>query len=71
MLIDVKGWRAIGNKLSQQKIQKVKLLAHKAENDLEKKIEGGKANAAFEVGSTISLDVKKADPDKKDQLGLF
>ena len=71
MLIDVKGWRAIGNKLSQQKIQKVKLLANKAENDLEKKIEGSKANAAFEVGSTISLDVKKADPNKEDQLGLF
>ncbi len=72
MLIDVKGWRAIGNKLMQQKIHKVKLLAHKSENDLEKKIDDAKPDAAFDVGDTVSLNLKKSDSTTKDdQLGLF
>src|SRR5699024_1947474 len=54
MLIDVKGWRAMGNKLSQGDITKVKILANKASEDLEQKIKEGEAGEdknTFDVGS--------------------
>lgn len=79
MLIDVKGWRALGNKLSQENISKVKILANKASEDSEKKIkeQGAEDKASYDVGSTIDFEVdsKKVDEKKnneeKDQLGLF
>jgi len=57
MLIDVKGWKAIGNKLSQYDVTKVKLLESKKE---EKPKE-------FKSGDSVELDVD----DDKEQLGLF
>jgi topoisomerase-4 subunit A len=39
MLIDVKGWKALGNKLSNYKVSKVKLLASTPANDVEKHVE--------------------------------
>jgi topoisomerase-4 subunit A len=39
MLIDIKGWKALGNKLSNYKVSKVKLLASTPGNDVEKHVE--------------------------------
>ena len=67
LLIDVKGWKAIGNRLQYDKIKKIKLLSSKKENDQEdagKKEE--KNQDKFDVGSQITLST-----DKDDQLGLF
>jgi topoisomerase-4 subunit A len=67
LLIDVKGWKAIGNRLQYDKIKKIKLLASNKENDQE---DGGnkddKAPEKFDVGSQITFSA-----DKDDQLGLF
>lgn len=83
MLIDVKGWRAMGNKLSQGDISKVKILANTASDDAEQKIASGKEKSEgdgsnYDVGTTIDFEVSpKKDKDKtegddgKDQLGLF
>lgn len=67
MLIDVKGWKAIGNKLSQHKVTKVKLLAPKEENDVEVEVTDDTTPEAksYEPGSSVDLG------GKKDQLGLF
>ncbi len=82
MLIDVKGWRAMGNKLSQGDISKVKILASAASDDAEHKVSGpaatSKEGGNYDVGSTIDFDVNPAkdkdangDDNSKDQLGLF
>lgn len=81
MLIDVKGWRAMGNKLSQGEISKVKILASSASEDAEHKVSGsapGKEEGGnYDVGATIDFDVKPTkneDDDEesgKEQLGLF
>ncbi len=73
MLIDVKGWKAMGNKLSNQKITKVKILAVKPADDIETDLEEEKADEetkTFEAGTTVSLDVKKKN-NTEEQLGLF
>ena len=57
MLIDVKGWKAIGNKLSQYDVTKVKLLESKKEEKAKE----------YKTGDSVELDV---DEDKE-QLGLF
>lgn len=57
MLIDVKGWKAIGNKLSQYDVTKVKLLESKKEEKAKE----------YKTGDSIDLDVD----DDKEQLGLF
>jgi len=66
MLIDVKGWKAIGNKMPVQKFKKIKVLAPKVENDM---VANGKSTDKknLEVGDSIELDVKS----DKEQLGLF
>ncbi len=77
MLIDVKGWRAMGNKLSQGEITKVKILASTASDDAEHKVGGtasDKETGNYDVGSTIDFDVnpsKDKDENGEDQLGLF
>ena len=79
MLIDVKGWRAIGNKMPQANITKVKVLANNVEEDLEKKIQasGNSSNDSYDVGATIDLNLGKQegpedkDQEENDQLGLF
>lgn len=60
MLIDVKGWKAIGNKLSQHKVKKIQLLGSKAsEDDAE--------------GQETALNPGQAEleDDDEDQLNLF
>jgi topoisomerase-4 subunit A len=57
MLIDVKGWKAIGNKLSQYDVTKVKLLESKKEEKAKE----------YKTGDSVELDVD----DDKEQLGLF
>lgn len=59
MLIDVKGWKAIGNKLSSHKIKKVVLLGAKPEED--------DAAAGKEKASEAVEDLE----DDEDQLNLF
>lgn len=73
MLIDVKGWKAIGNKLSNYQIKDVSLLQSKNEvepSSIEKN-QGSEASDHednLEIGSTIDLTIKNED---EDQLGLF
>lgn len=73
MLIDVKGWKAIGNKLSNYQIKDVSLLQSKNEvepSSIEKN-QGSEASDQednLEIGSTIDLTIKNED---EDQLGLF
>ena len=69
MLIDIKGWKAIGNKLSSHKILDVKLLdsiSQKEEGE-ENSSEGNEED--IEIGSTVEFKIKK--DDEEEQLGLF
>lgn len=74
MLIDVKGWKALGNKLSTYPIKELKLLKSIKEkntsNDGGGDSSGGDENGDLEVGSSIGLSIKK-DKDDEEQLGLF
>lgn len=58
ILIDVKGWKSIGNRLSTNKIHSLKLVSNEKTSD----------EGKFKVGSTIELDAKRKDDD---QLKLF
>ena len=70
MLIDIKGWKAMGNRLTNNKVLKVKLLASKVEDDVEKFIEEVSSDeSGVEAGTTIELSTKPSKPDN--QLGLF
>ena len=71
MLIDIKGWKALGNRLTNNKVLKVKLLASKVEDDIEKVVEEDKKTEGenIEAGTTIELSTKPSKPDN--QLGLF
>jgi topoisomerase IV subunit A len=86
MLIDVKGWKALGNRLSQHQVTGVKLIASQAQNDKEVNLEADnnsqttdlKRSESFQPGTTINLDPdsdNNTDPDKEQddpkQLGLF
>ncbi|MBD3627682.1 DNA gyrase/topoisomerase IV subunit A [Cyclobacterium sp.] len=68
MLIDVKGWRSVGNRLSNHTVKAVQLV------ESEKKKQG-KADENLSVGSTVNFDLKKKEDDEddedKEQLGLF
>lgn len=73
MLIDVKGWKALGNKLSTYEIKTLSLIEAKKvekgqESDSESDEDETDADDDLEVGSTIDLNVKK---DDEEQLGLF
>ncbi|SFB38395.1 DNA gyrase/topoisomerase IV subunit A [Algoriphagus aquimarinus] len=73
MLIDIKGWKALGNKLSTYEVKELSLIETKKpdvkkdtetdENDNE-----AESDDDIEIGSTIDLSVKK---DDEEQLGLF
>ncbi|MGB5928103.1 MAG: hypothetical protein WBH03_08000, partial [Cyclobacteriaceae bacterium] len=59
-LIDIRGWKAVGNKLNPgKKIKNVRLLASKPENDMDGKSSGPQDEAVDDV-----------DKDE-DQMGLF
>ena len=69
MLIDVKGWKALGNKLSANKVEKVTLLGK--EEVVEEEAPNSESDSStekFDVGTTIDLDPKKTDDG---QMGLF
>jgi topoisomerase-4 subunit A len=75
MLIDVKGWKAIGNKLSTYPVKDISLIVsekvteEEANEDYEiSDEESVNLDQELEVGSKIDLTPKKED---EDQLGLF
>ncbi|WP_425638698.1 DNA gyrase/topoisomerase IV subunit A [Algoriphagus yeomjeoni] len=73
MLIDVKGWKALGNKLSTYEIKSLSLIESKKsdksdDTESEQDEDDSDADDDLEVGSTIDLSVKK---DDEEQLGLF
>jgi topoisomerase-4 subunit A len=79
MLIDIKGWKALGNKLSNYKVTKVKLLASKPAQDVERVIvhPTGKESAP-KVNGTAPKDEPEEEAesasDRKTapaQLGIF
>jgi topoisomerase-4 subunit A len=73
MLIDVKGWKALGNKLSTYDVTEVKLINSKKISIVESEFEEEKRdqedkNEDLDIGNSIDLSVKK---NEDDQLGLF
>lgn len=72
MLIDVKGWKAIGNKVSSNPIKDIQLIesenSKEGSSDDSTSSEEDASDEELEVGSTIDLNVKK---DDEEQLGLF
>ena len=69
MLIDVKGWRAVGNRLSNHTVKAIELVA-----STDKK--GAGSGDSHSVGSTVKFDLKKKreeddEDEDKEQLGLF
>ena len=77
MLIDVKGWKALGNKLSTYPVKEITLIQSEKVNENEPEegnsegaegTEAAEADQELEIGSTIDLTPKK---DEDEQLGLF
>ncbi|WPR77432.1 DNA gyrase/topoisomerase IV subunit A [Algoriphagus sp. NG3] len=71
MLIDIKGWKALGNKLSTYQVKDLSLIeSKKSEPSKDQDAEGDEKESDddLEIGSTIDLSVNK---DEEDQLGLF
>ncbi len=85
VLIDVKGWKAIGNRLTTQEVKKMTLVDNP---DAEKEAEAAAkapstaasadapaTGSAYTPGSTVDLNVSKnsngKDDDNDEQLGLF
>jgi topoisomerase-4 subunit A len=78
MLIDVKGWKAIGNKLSTHEVKSLHLIeseqvaepvaAEEAEEETSTEELSEDSGEDLEVGSTLTLTPKKGD---EEQLGLF
>ncbi|MCH7408327.1 DNA gyrase/topoisomerase IV subunit A [Belliella sp. DSM 111904] len=72
MLIDVKGWKAMGNKVSSHPILSLELIEPK-KNEKEGEDDGnsegeGETDDSIPVGTTLDLKIQKED---EDQLGLF
>ncbi|TDQ19108.1 topoisomerase-4 subunit A [Algoriphagus boseongensis] len=75
MLIDVKGWKAIGNKLSSNPVKEIQLIESEkssisSKNEEEDTVDDSEEETEdeLEIGSTIDLTPKKEDDE---QLGLF
>ena len=71
MLIDVKGWKAIGNKLSTYPVEDLQLIESETSQEEKEQAKGDDESTAddeLEIGSTIDLSPKK---DDEEQLGLF
>ncbi|WP_194775827.1 DNA gyrase/topoisomerase IV subunit A [Pararhodonellum marinum] len=76
MLIDVKGWKALGNKLSSHEIKSISLVETKSASeekspatDEAENLDTASDDAEdLEIGATIDFKIKKEDDD---QLGLF
>jgi len=78
ILIDVKGWKAIGNKLSSYPVVELTLMESnpkveegeiQTESDAQEDNEDG-GEEDLNIGDTIEFKIKK-DDEGKDQLGLF
>lgn len=73
-LIEVKGWKAMGNKLTNDRVLSVKLIESEEEEEETVSSESN-TNENLEVGETIDLSVtpdkKEEDDESKDQLNLF
>ena len=66
--IDIKGWKAIGNKISYNKIRSGSfsfLRSKEVVNEKNNKIESDEVNDNFSVGESVELDLEP------DQLNLF
>jgi len=81
-LIDIKGWKAIGNKLSQYTVKKVKLLEPVKEKDESKPVEETKEAEETKVAtesvkenakkeSTAREEKPKTDSDRKEKGGDY
>jgi len=81
-LIEVKGWKSIGNKLPYKKIRNIQLIEKPSEDDPEEDSTGDEpgcgpqsSGPVYKVGSTIDFDLDKDGRDKdggsNDQLDLF
>jgi topoisomerase IV subunit A len=69
MLIDVKGWKAIGNKLSSHPVLEVNQIESvKQESSALDESSGDADDEDLEIGDTIEFKIKK---DEDEQLGLF
>lgn len=71
MLIDVKGWKAIGNKVSAYPVKEIQLIESeptKAEESEDADEVSTESDDQLEIGTTIDLTPKK---DDEEQLGLF
>ena len=64
-LIDVKGWKAIGNKLTYYKIKGINIV----DQEKDKIVKGDQKS--YGVGATVELDLKKDQDKDDDQLDLF
>ncbi|MGY6742397.1 MAG: DNA gyrase/topoisomerase IV subunit A [Cecembia sp.] len=64
MLIDVKGWKSIGNKLTSHQVLEVSLIDQTPNQEPTEEV----GESDIEVGSTVSFKIKK---DDEEQLGLF
>ncbi|MDN3670909.1 DNA gyrase/topoisomerase IV subunit A [Echinicola jeungdonensis] len=71
MLIDVKGWKSVGNKVSNHPIKDITLLTPPKQEPAPNKPQKEGANDELEVGSKIDLNVDEDEEDERDQLGLF
>lgn len=72
MLIDVKGWKSVGNKFSSHQIIEIEYIQPKKVEKTEEEVGNlevnGDVDDSLEIGSTIDLKINK---DDEDQLGLF
>ncbi|AFL85450.1 type IIA topoisomerase (DNA gyrase/topo II, topoisomerase IV), A subunit [Belliella baltica DSM 15883] len=72
MLIDVKGWKSVGNKFSSHQVLEIELIQPKKVEKTEEEEGDSETNGndddSLEIGSTIDLKISK---DDEDQLGLF
>ncbi len=79
-MIDIKGWKANGNRMSNNKVLKARFVLVDPEDkqkldapaapQLQQKSTTPAKDSGFNVGSTIELDVP-SQKKQKDQLGLF
>ncbi len=73
MLIDVKGWKAVGNKLSTYPVVEVSLIESqkgekKSDGENQEEDQEDESDDQLDVGTTLNLSPKK---DDEEQLGLF
>jgi len=75
MLIDIKGWKALGNKLSTYEVKDLSLIESKKAAEVKETESDGNEDESdsdddLKIGSFIDLSVKK-EKDDEEQLGLF